>query len=66
MYLLIEIPFTIGIALIWLFKVGSFVGLIAVYWFIVIFLIQRSLDDNMHKCNLTKLKLIDQRSRLNY
>lgn len=66
LYLAMEIPFTIGIAIIWLFKLGSFLGIIAVYWFVVIFLMQRSLDDRMHKCNLTKLRLIDQRSKLNY
>lgn len=66
LYLGVEIPFTIGVAIIWLFSINTYLGLIALYWFLVIFLVQRALDDRMRKCNLTKLRLIDQRSKLNY
>jgi len=66
LYLAVEIPFTIGVAIIWLFLLNAYLGFIALYWFIFIFLVQRVLDDRMHHCNITKLKLIDERSKLNY
>ncbi len=65
-YLGCEIPFTIGIAIIWLFGLNFSLGLISIYWFAVIFLVQRVLDDRMKHCNITKLGLIDKRSKLNY
>jgi hypothetical protein len=66
LYLAVEIPFTIGVAIIWLFLLNPYLGFIAMYWFAVIFLVQRVLDDQMHHCNITKLRLIDERSKLNY
>lgn len=66
LYLAVEIPFTLGVAVIWLFALNFYLGVIALYWFLIIFLLQRALDDRMQRCNLTKLRLIDQRSKLNY
>ena len=66
LYLGCEIPYTIGVAIIWLFGLNISLGVIALYWFLVIFLLQRSLDDRMKLCNLTKLGLIDKRSKVNY
>lgn len=66
LYLGCEIPYTIGVAIIWLFGLNISLGVIALYWFLVIFLLQRSLDDRMKLCNLTKLGLIDRRSKVNY
>ena len=66
LYLGCEIPFTIGVTLIWLFNLNLSLGVIALYWFLVVFLVQRALDDRMKLCNLTKLGLIDRRSKLNY
>jgi len=41
-------------------------GMIAIYWFVIAFLLQRELDGHMAQCNQTKLKLIDKRSQVNY
>jgi hypothetical protein len=40
--------------------------MIAIYWFIIAFFLQRELDGRMAHCNQTKLKLIDKRSQVNY
>ncbi len=40
--------------------------MIAIYWFIIAFFLQRELDGRMSHCNQTKLKLIDKRSQVNY
>ena len=66
LYLGCEIPFTIGVTIIWLFDLTISLGIIALYWFVVVFLLQRALDDRMKLCYLTKLGLIDKRSKLNY
>jgi hypothetical protein len=66
LYLGCEIPYTIGVAIIWLFGLNISLGVIALYWFLVVFLVQRTLDDRMKLGNLAKLGLIDQRSKLNY
>ena len=44
MHLFFEIPFTIIAALTMLFFENKRYGLIAVYWFIIAFLVQRELD----------------------
>ena len=41
-------------------------GFIGIYWFIIIFLLQRELDGKMTHCNKTKLGLIKERSKTNY
>jgi hypothetical protein len=40
--------------------------MIAIYWFLIAFFLQRELDGRMAHCNQTKLKLIDKRSQVNY
>lgn len=66
LYLTLEIPYTIVVALLWLFRLNCSLGLIALIWFLVVFSFQRVLDARMRQCNLTKLGLIDKRSRFNY
>jgi ABC-type multidrug transport system fused ATPase/permease subunit len=61
-----EIPFTIIVALVLLFIQDIKYGFIGLYWFLIIFFVQRALDDKMTHCNLTKLSLIDKRSKVNY
>lgn len=66
MNIVFEAPFTIIVAIILLFNESSHYGFIAIYWFLIAFLLQRELDGRMTHCNTTKLKLIEQRSNLNY
>ena len=58
MYLIFEVPFTIIVAIIMLFVESKRYGFIAVYWFVIAFLLQRELDGRMTHCNKTKLGLI--------
>ena len=66
MYMIVEAPFTIVVAIVLLFRESHVYGFIGIYWFIIAFLVQRELDSKMIHCNQTKLKLIDQRSKTNY
>jgi len=66
MYLVFEVPFTIIVAIIMLFVESKRYGFIAVYWFVIAFLLQRELDGRMTHCNKTKLRLIEKRSTVNY
>jgi ABC-type multidrug transport system fused ATPase/permease subunit len=66
MYLFFEVPFTIIVAIIMLFVESKRYGFIAVYWFVIAFLLQRELDGRMTHCNKTKLRLIEKRSSINY
>lgn len=66
MGMIFEAPFTIIVAIILLFNESSHYGVIGIYWFLIAFLIQRELDGRMTHCNTTKLKLIEQRSNINY
>lgn len=58
MYLIFEVPFTIIVAIIMLFVESKKYGFIAIYWFVIAFLLQRELDGRMTHCNKTKLDLI--------
>ncbi len=64
--MIFEAPFTIIVAIILLFNESSHYGVIGIYWFLIAFLLQRELDGRMTHCNTTKLKLIEQRSNINY
>ena len=66
MNIIFEAPFTIIVAIFLLFNESSHYGFIGIYWFLIAFLLQRELDERMKHCNTTKLKLIEQRSNLNY
>lgn len=66
MNMIFEAPFTIIVSIFVLFNESSHYGIIGIYWFLVAFLLQRELDGRMTHCNTTKLKLIEQRSNLNY
>jgi hypothetical protein len=66
MYLIFEVPFTIIVAIIMLFVESKRYGFIAVYWFVIAFLLQRELDGRMTHCNQTKLGLIEKRANTNY
>jgi ABC-type multidrug transport system fused ATPase/permease subunit len=66
LYLLFEAPITVIGALFLLFLESPSYGMIAIYWFIIAFFLQRELDGRMSHCNQTKLKLIDKRSQINY
>jgi hypothetical protein len=66
MYLIFEVPFTIIVAIIMLFVESKRYGFIAVYWFVIAFLLQRELDGRMTHCNKTKLGLIEKRANTNY
>lgn len=66
MDMIFEAPFTIIVSIILLFNESSHYGFIGIYWFMIAFLLQRELDGRMTLCNRTKLKLIEQRSNLNY
>jgi hypothetical protein len=66
MYLVIEAPFTIVVAIILLFRESHIYGMIGIYWFVIAFLVQRELDSKMKHCNQTKLSLINERSKINY
>lgn len=61
-----EIPFTLVVALLMLFMQDLKYGFIGLYWFLIAFFLQRLLDSRMKDCNITKLRLIEQRSKLNY
>lgn len=65
-HLFFEAPFTLVIATLMLFHESHIYGVIGIYWFIIAFLIQLELDGKMTHCNATKLKLIEQRSQVNY
>lgn len=66
LYLVFEAPITVIGALFLLFLESPSYGMIAIYWFIIAFFLQRELDGRMSHCNQTKLKLIDKRSQVNY
>jgi hypothetical protein len=66
MYIIFEAPFTVLVALGMIFFESATSGVIAIYWFLIAFFLQRELDGKMMHCNLTKLGLIDQRSKVNY
>jgi hypothetical protein len=66
MYFIFEVPFTIIVAIIMLFVESKRYGFIAVYWFVIAFLLQRELDGRMTHCNKTKLGLIEKRANTNY
>ena len=66
LYLCFEAPTTVIGAMILLFLESPSYGMIAIYWFIIAFFLQRELDGRMAHCNATKLKLIDKRSQVNY
>jgi ABC-type multidrug transport system fused ATPase/permease subunit len=66
LYLFFEAPITVVGALILLFIESPSYGMIAIYWFLIAFFLQRELDGRMSHCNQTKLKLIDKRSQVNY
>lgn len=66
MHLCFEAPITVIGALVLIFLESPSYGIIAIYWFVIAFLLQRELDGRMAHCNQTKLRLIDKRSQVNY
>ena len=66
LYLIIQAPFIIIVAILMLFYESSTYGFIAIYWFLIAFLLHRELDEKMTHCNSTKLDLIKDRSKINY
>jgi ABC-type multidrug transport system fused ATPase/permease subunit len=66
LHLIFEAPVTVVGALFLIFLESPSYGMIAIYWFIIAFFLQRELDGRMSHCNQTKLKLIDKRSQSNY
>lgn len=41
MYMVVEAPFTIVVAIVLLFRESHVYGLIGIYWFVIAFLVQR-------------------------
>lgn len=66
LYIAVQAPFTILITIYLLYLENYKYGWIGIYWFVIVFLVQRELDSKMRHCNRTKLKLIEARSKINY
>lgn len=65
-WMFLDIPLTLGIAIILLFLESTTFGLVGLYWIVIMFFLQSWLSDQLARCNRNKKMLMEERSRFNF
>lgn len=66
LWMLLEIPVTLVVAVVLLFRESLSFGIVGLYWIIIVFFLQREISDRLIETTLEKHGLMEDRAKFNY